>query len=88
MSSLMRPYLSSDVQTGRITTVTLYAGSLPWGSRFNVIVIAISHLLAFLCLVTAIIASALGPLSAMFMGVSPTATGSGVLMIIAPAAAL
>jgi len=88
MSSLMRPYLSLNVQTGRIITVTKYVGSSAWVSRFNIIVITISHLLAFRRLITAIIASGLGPLSAIFMGVSPTATGSGVLMIIAAAAAL
>jgi hypothetical protein len=59
-----------------------------WGSRFIVIAIAISHLLAFRALVTAIIAPRLVLLSAILIGVSPTATGARVLMIIAAAAAL
>jgi hypothetical protein len=71
-----------------MTTVIEYVGSLMWGSRFIVIVIAITHLLALRALVTAIIAPGLVPLSAIFIGVSPTATGAGVLMIIGAAAAL
>ena len=54
MSSWMRHYPSLVVQTGRMTTVTEYAGSSTWGWRF--IVIAITHLLAFRALITAIIA--------------------------------
>ena len=59
-----------------------------WGLRFIVIVIAITHPLAIRAPVTAIIAPGLVPLSAIFIEVSPTATGAGVLMIIAAAAAL
>jgi len=88
LSSWMRHYPSLVVQTGRMTTVIQYAGSSTWGSRFIVIVIAITHLLAFRALVTANIAPGLVPLSAIFIGVSPMATGAGVLMIIAAAAAL
>ena len=51
-------------------------------------VIAITHLLAFRALVTAIIAAGLVSLSAIFIGASPTATGAGALLIIAAAAAL
>jgi hypothetical protein len=88
MSSLMRHYPSLVVQTGRMTTVIQYAGSSTWGSWFILIVIAITHLLAFRALVTAIIAPGLVPLSAIFIGVSRTATGAGVVMIIGAAAAL
>jgi len=65
MSSWMRHYPSLVVQTGRITAVIQYAGSSMWGSRFILIVIAITHLLAFRALITPIIAPGLVPLSAI-----------------------
>jgi hypothetical protein len=67
MSSWMRHYPSLLVQIGRKTTVIQYAGSSTWGSRFIVIVIAITHLLAFRALVSAMIAPGLVPLLAMFI---------------------
>jgi len=88
MSSWMRHYPSLVVQTGRMTTVIKYAGSSTWGSRLIIIVIAITHLLAFQGLDTAIIAPGLVPFWAISIGVSPTATSAGVLMIIVAAAAL
>jgi len=65
MSNWMRHYPSLVVQTGRMTAVIQYAGSSTWGSRFIIIVIAITHLLAFGALVTPIIAPGLVPLSAI-----------------------
>ena len=59
-----------------------------WGSRFIVIVIAITQALAFRVLDTAIIAPGLMSLSANFIRVSPTATGARVLIIIVAAASL
>jgi hypothetical protein len=53
-----------------------------------VVIIAVTHLLAFRALVTAMITPELVLLSAIFIGVSPTATGAGVLIIIVAAAAL
>jgi len=51
-------------------------------------VIAITHLLAVLPLITANITIRLVPLSAIFIAVIPRATGTGVLMIIAAVAAV
>jgi hypothetical protein len=59
-----------------------------WGSRYIVIVIGIAHRPNFRALVTAIIAPGLVPLSAIFIAVSPMATGARVFIIIAAAAAL
>jgi len=88
MSSWMHHYPSPVVQTGRMTTAIQYAGCLTLGPWFIVIIITITHLQAFQDLVTAIIALRSVPLSAIFIGVSPIATGAGGLMIIAAAAAL
>jgi hypothetical protein len=59
-----------------------------WGLRFIIILIAITHLLVFRDVVTDNIYPGLVPLSAIFVGLSPTATCAGVLMIIAAAVAL
>jgi hypothetical protein len=60
-----------------------------WGLRFVIIliVIAITHLLAFQPLITPDIAPGLVPLADLSIGVCPTATGAGVLIIAAAAAA-
>jgi len=88
ISCWVRHYHALVVQTGRMTTVVQYAGSSTWGLQFIVIVITITHLLAIRALVPNIIASGLVTLSAILIGASPKATGAGVLMIIAAAAAL
>jgi hypothetical protein len=60
-----------------------------WGLRFVVIliVIAITHLLAFQPLITPDITPGLVLLADLSIGVCPTATGAGVLIIAAAAAA-
>jgi hypothetical protein len=67
----------------------LICGIFDVGSRFIVIVIVIviTHLLVIRALVTAVIAPGLVPLADISIGVSPTATGAGVLINAAAAAA-
>jgi hypothetical protein len=88
MLSWMQLYPSLGVQTGRMTIVNQYAGSSRSESWFIVVVITNAHLLTFPAHVTTIIAPGLMPRSAMCIGVSSTATGAGVLLITAAAAAM
>jgi hypothetical protein len=83
MSNSMCYYPSMFVQICRTTTAMEYMVSLMWGSWFiiMVIVIKITHLLAFRALVTTIIAPRFVPLSDISCGVSPTATSAVVLII-------
>jgi hypothetical protein len=88
MSSWMRHFPTFGVQTGRTTTAIQYVGCFMWGLGFIVIiiVIAITRLLAFGAIITAVSAPGLVPLSDISIGVSPTATGAGVLIMAAAAA--
>ena len=82
----MRHYSSLFDQTGRLTTATRFVGSSVCGSQIVVFVITLGHLLAFQSLVTAFIPISLVVLTAISIGVSPQATGSSDLIVIAAAA--
>jgi len=88
MLSEMHHSASLVVQTGSMSKGIQCVGSSMWGSQFIVILIAVTHLLVFSLLIMAIITPRLVPLSAIFNGVSRTASSAAVLIVIAAAAAM